>query len=162
MNKTADIDRVPGLVSIASSLRVSTCCFFVAGTPGETDADRRDTRRYIRKLARCGVEEVVMPIMTPFPATQAMSEPGLQGFGEMDELCFSPVWRPDYAGLDLFRRVTYLHFYMARLFSHPLSFLVMLCRMITGKCRTKGEMTARRMVRDTQDRLAALGHPGEE
>lgn len=162
MNKTADIDRVPGLVSIASSLRVSTCCFFVAGTPGETDTDRHDTRRYIRKLARCGVEEVVMPIMTPFPATQAMSAPDLQGFREMDELCFSPVWRKDYSRLDLFRRVTYLHFYMARLFSHPLSFLAMLCRMISGKCRTKGEMTARRMVRDTVDRLAALGHRGEE
>jgi len=162
MNKTADIDRVPGLVKTASSLKVSTCCFFVAGTPGESANDRHDTRRYIRRLARCGVEEVVMPIMTPFPATQAMSEPGLQGFGEMDELCFSPVWRRDYTSLDLFRRVTYLHFYAARLFSHPLSFLAMLVRIVTGKCRTKGEMTARRMVRDILDRLSALGHPAEE
>lgn len=162
MNKTADIDRVPGLVSLASSLKVSTCCFFVAGTPGEEDTDRRDTRRYIRKLARFGVEEVVMPIMTPFPATQAMSDPGLQGFGEMDELCFSPVWRSDYARLDHFRRMTYLHFYLSRLLSHPLSFLAMLGRMITGKCRTKGEMTVRRMFRDLLDRLAVPGHHGEE
>ncbi len=160
MNKTADIDRVPGLVALASSLRVSTCCFFVAGTPGETDLDRRDTRRYIRKLARCGVEEVVMPIMTPFPSTAAMAEPGLQGFSEMDELCFSPIWRADYRRLDLYRRITYLHFYFARLFAHPLGFAAMLGRILTGRSRTKGEMTARRMLRDLRDRLAALGQNG--
>lgn len=159
MNKTADIDRVPGLVRLAASLKVSTCCFFVAGTPGETDQDRRETRRYITGLARSGVEEVVMPIMTPFPSTPAMDEPELSGFGEMDELCFSPMWRGDYRKLDLYRRSTYLLFYLARLFSHPLGFMAMLGRIISGRCRTKGEMTARRMLRDIPDKLAGLGKP---
>lgn len=66
------------------------------------------------------------------------------------------------AGRERVRLLTCVHFHVARLFSHPLSFLAMLGRVITGKCRTKGEMTARRMVRDTLDRLAALGHRGEE
>ncbi len=162
MNKTADIDRVPGLVSAASAMGVSTCCFFVAGTPGETDEDRRDTRRYIRRLARSGVDEVVMPVMTPFPATASMNDPELQGFREMDELCFSPVWRRDYRKLDGFRRWTYVHFYVVRLLHHPLSFLAMLGRIFTGRSRTKGEMTARRMVRDLLDKLASLGGPEVE
>jgi len=160
MNKTADIDRVPELAAIASRAGVAACCFFVAGTPGETRDDRRETRNYIRKLARCGVEEVVMPIMTPFPSTPAMAEPELQGFAEMDELCFSPVWRHDYRRLDRFRRAAYLHFYIARLISHPLRFLSLLGRIVTGKCRTKGEMTARRMFRDAVDRIASLRQPG--
>lgn len=159
MNKTADIDRVPGLIRLASSMKVSTCCFFVAGTPGETSGDRRETGRYIAGLARCGVGEVVMPIMTPFPSTPAMNEPELGGFREMDELCFSPVWRRDYRKLDIFRRWTYLRFYLARLLSHPLGFLAMLGRIASGRCRTKGEMTARRMIRDIPDKLAALGKP---
>lgn len=162
MNKTADIDRVPRLVSLAADSGVAVCCFFVAGTPGETDEDRRDTRRFVRRLARSGVEEVVMPIMTPFPATPAMDEPELQGFSEMDQLCFSPLWRKDYRSLDRFRRITYLHFYSVRIFRHPLRFLALLGRVITGRCRTKGEMTARRILRDFLDTLASRKEPDQE
>ncbi len=160
MNKTADIVRVPGLIRKASSLGMATCCFFVAGTPGETPGDRRETRAFIRSLARAGVQEVIMPIMTPFPATPSMNEPGLQGFSEMDELCFSPVWRTDYRKLDRYRIGTYFHYYFARILSHPGGFLAMLLRMITGKCRTKGEMTARRIIRDLYDKARSLGSPG--
>ncbi|MCP4647206.1 MAG: B12-binding domain-containing radical SAM protein, partial [bacterium] len=156
MNKTADIERVPHLIATASELGIATCCFFVAGTPGEIPSDREETRAFIRKLARSGVEEVVMPIMTPFPATPSMKSPELQGFSEIDELCFSPVWREDYKKLDRFRIGTYLHYYTARILSHPAGFLKMLCRILSGRCRTKGEMTARRLVRDAFDKLMSV------
>ncbi|MCK5132816.1 MAG: B12-binding domain-containing radical SAM protein [Candidatus Sabulitectum sp.] len=157
MNKTADIQRVPRLINKASNLGIATCCFFVAGTPGEIPSDRSETRAYIRKLARAGVEEVVMPIMTPFPATPSMDSPELQGFTEMDDLCFSPVWRKDYKKLDRFRMGTYLHYYSTRFFNHPIGFVKMLGRIFTGKCRTKGEMTARRLLRDSLDKIVSIG-----
>ena len=156
MNKTADIERVPRLIKKASELGMATCCFFVAGTPGEIPSDRSETRAYIRKLAGAGVEEVVMPIMTPFPDTPSMQSPELQGFSELDELCFSPVWRKDYTKLDRFRNGTYYHYYFTRLLYHPVSFVKMLWRMLTGKCRTKGEMTARRIVRDAVDKFVSI------
>ncbi|MCD4706919.1 MAG: B12-binding domain-containing radical SAM protein [Candidatus Sabulitectum sp.] len=156
MNKIADIQRVPTLIKKASELGIATCCFFVAGTPGEISSDRRETRAYIRKLARAGVQEVIMPIMTPFPATPSMDSPELQGFTEMDDLCFSPVWRKDYKKLNRFRIGTYLHYYTTRFFSHPISSLKMLGRILTGKCRTKGEMTARRLGRDFLDKIASI------
>ncbi len=157
MNKTADIHLVPRLIRKASDLGIATCCFFVAGTPGEIASDRKETRAYIRALARAGVQEVVMPIMTPFPATPSMGSPELQGFSEMDDLCFSPIWRKDYRMLDRFRLGTYVHYYAARFFSHPVGFFKMLGRIITGKCRTKGEMTTRRIVRDTYDKAVSIG-----
>ena len=130
-----------------------TCTFFVTGYPGETDGDRRQTGAYIRRLAREGVDEVVIPILTPFPATAAMDEESLQGFSEYDELCFSPVWRKDYRMLDRFRAGVYLHFYTTRLFSHPLRVLEQVVNAFTGKADTKSEMTARRFVMDLRDRL---------
>lgn len=160
MNKIADIQRVPRLIKKASELGIATCCFFVAGTPGETPSDRKETRAFIRNLARAGVEEVIMPVMTPFPETPSMDEPGLQGFSEMDELCFSPVWRTDYRKLDRYRIGTYFHYYFTRLVFHPAGFAAMLSRMITGKCRTKGEMTARRIVFDLFDRIRSAGSDG--
>lgn len=153
MNKTASLEKVPRLIRKAASMGTRTCTFFVAGYPGETDDDRRQTRAYIRRLAREGVDEVVMPILTPFPATAAMDEESLQGFSEYDELCFSPVWRKDYRMLDRFRAGVYLHFYATRLISHPLRVLGQVVNVLTGKAGTKSEMTARRFVMDLRDRL---------
>jgi radical SAM superfamily enzyme YgiQ (UPF0313 family) len=153
MNKTANIDLVPRLVRRARALGIRTCTFFVAGYPGETDTDRRETRAYVRRLARTGADEMVMPVLTPFPATAAMDEPSLQGWTDVDELCFSPVWREDYAELDRYRMGTYLHFYAAKLLHHPLALLRQLWNVITGRSETKGEMTARRLPRDLLDSL---------
>jgi anaerobic magnesium-protoporphyrin IX monomethyl ester cyclase len=161
MNKTASLTRVPQLIRKASGMGASTCAFFVAGYPGETDSDRRQTRAYIRRLARDGVDEVVMPILTPFPATAAMEEESLQGFTEYDELCFSPVWRKDYRRLNRFRVGVYLHFYASRLISHPIRVLRQLVNVFTGKARTKTEMTARRLFKDLRDRLFPRRPPEE-
>ena len=153
MHKTANIEMVPRLVRKSFSLGMSSCAFFVAGYPGETEDDRRETRKYIMRLAREGIDEVIMPILTPYPETDAMEEESLQGFSELDELCFSPVWRSDYRMLNRYRILTYLLFYWMRLVSHPLRFLGQIARVITGSSRTKGEMTARRLLRDAFDRV---------
>lgn len=153
MGKTANIEKVPGLIQKAASMGTSTCTFFVTGYPGETDEDRKQTKKYINRLARKGVDEVIMPILTPFPATEAMNEPSLQGFEEYDELCFSPVWRKDYKPLNKYRLEVYLNFYAMRLFFHPLRVLRQLVNVLTGKAATKSEMTARRIFMDLYDRF---------
>lgn len=159
MGKTADIDRVPALVRKASSMGTSTCAFFVTGYPGETGEDRRQTSGYISRLARIGVDEVIMPILTPFPATEAMNEPSLQGFREYDQLCFSPVWRSDYGRLNRYRLGVYARFYLTRLVFHPLKVLGQAFNVLTGKAATKTEMTARRFIRDLKDRLLSRKPP---
>jgi anaerobic magnesium-protoporphyrin IX monomethyl ester cyclase len=153
MGKTANISKVPGLIRKAVSMGTSTCTFFVTGYPGETDSDRKQTRTYIKELARIGVDEVIMPILTPFPATDAMKEPSLQGFSEYDELCFSPVWRKDYGFLNRYRLGVYLNFYFTRIVFHPLKVLRQLMNVLTGRAATKSEMTARRKFMDFYDRF---------
>ncbi|MBD3277569.1 MAG: radical SAM protein, partial [Candidatus Aegiribacteria sp.] len=153
MSKKADIDKVPRLIDKAFRKGTSTCTFFVTGYPGETDYDRKLTRLYINSLARIGVDEVIMPILTPFPATEAMDEPSLQGFSEYDQLCFSPIWRSDYRELNLYRLRVYLEFHLNRLFFHPLKALQQVWHVLTGKASTKTEMTARRFLRDLYDRF---------
>ena len=153
MNKTANIEKVPALIHKASSAGTRTCAFFVAGYPGESQKDRKETRAYIRRLARQGVDEIIMPILTPFPGTASMEEKSLQGFSEYDELCFSPVWRHDYRSLNRYRLGVYLNFYFIRLLNHPIRVLQQVINVLTGRAGTKGEMTARRLVRDLYDRL---------
>lgn len=156
MNKVADIERVPSLLEAASSAGIRTCAFMATGYPGETKEDRRLTAAYVRRLARAGADEVIMPIVTPFPATPAMSEPALQGFREYDELCFSPVWRPDYGSLNRYRNRVYLSFLIARILFRPLAVLRQMLRLVTGRFGTKTEMTVYRKLRDLPDLAAAL------
>jgi len=153
MGKTANIQKVPELIKKAASMGTSTCTFFVTGYPGETDEDRKQTRKYISLLARMGVDEVIMPILTPFPATDAMNEPSLQGFREYDELCFSPVWRKDYKALNRYRLGVYINYYATRLLFHPLKVMRQLMNILTGKAASKSEMTARRLFQDAFDRF---------
>ncbi len=153
MGKTANIEKVPGLIQKAASMGTSTCTFFVTGFPGETKADRKQTRDYIRQLAKRGVDEVIMPILTPFPATDAMNEPSLQGFSEYDELCFSPMWREDYKSLNRYRLGVYMNFYAVRLLFHPLRVFRQIVNAVRGKASTKSEMTARRIIIDLYDRM---------
>ncbi len=167
MNKVADIDRVPHLFRKASSLGMKTCAFMATGYPGETPADRRMTRRYVGRLASSGADEVVMPVVTPFPATPAMEEEALKGFREYDELCFSPVWRPDYRRLDAYRWTVYAVFYATRLVRRPGAVLAQAVRLLEGRFGTKTEMTVYRKLRDLPDHIAAIlagrmrrGHDG--
>jgi radical SAM superfamily enzyme YgiQ (UPF0313 family) len=156
MNKVADIEKVPALFRKAAALGIRTCAFMATGYPGETDADRRLTRNYVKRLAVSGVDEVIMPVVTPFPATPSMQEESLQGFGEYDELCFSPVWRPDYRRLDRFRAGVYVAFYATRLIRRPLAVLAQIGRLVTGRFGTKTEMTVYRKIRDIPDLLSAI------
>lgn len=156
MNKVADIERVPVLLKAASRAGIKTCAFMATGYPGETREDRRLTAAYVRRLARAGADEVIMPIVTPFPATPAMSEPLLQGFREYDELCFSPVWRPDYRTLNRYRNRVYLSFVLARILYRPLSVLMQMLRLATRRFGTKTEMTVYRKIRDLPDFAAAF------
>lgn len=121
--------RIKPLVNVvpSPSLGMHSCAFMATGYPGENDEDRSLTISYVRRLARAGAYEIVMPIVTPFPGTASMHEPELQGFGEMDELCFSPVWRRDYRRLDGYRKRVYVAFYVARMLSHPLALTGQLC-----------------------------------
>lgn len=156
MNKTADLERVPGLFRKAGGLGIRSCAFMATGYPGETPFDRRRTLSYVFRLARSGADEMVMPIVTPFPATESMKEELLQGFSEMDELCFSPVWRRDYARLDIYRNLAYIVFGLGRVLFHPLRAAAGILRVLRGRFGTKTEMTVWRKVRDLPDIAAAL------
>jgi len=158
MRKRMDLDTVTEAVGMCRRNGIRTNACFMLGYPGETADDRRMTMRYVRRLARAGVDEIIVPIMTPFPHT-----PSMNSFQERrpEELCFSPTWRSDYKALSRFRFRLYVSFLLQRIRSFPLSILRQIRNVSTGNHETKGEMTVTRIVRDTKDRIwsSIRNHP---
>lgn len=148
MGKRMDLDRVLDVVGWTSRRRIRTNACFMLGYPGEDAEDRRATRRYIARLARQGLDEVIIPIMTPFPGTASMEAfPGR----EPEELCFSPRWRDDYRSLSRFRTGIYAMFLRLRALWHPGSAFRQIVNVLTRRHETKGEMTVTRVLMDAVD-----------
>ena len=146
--KRMDLDHVRDVVRWASRAGIRTNACFMLGYPGEAPSDRKATKRYVGDLARAGVDEVIIPIMTPFPGTPSMKNfPGRRS----EELCFSPRWREDYRSLSLYRTWIYIRFFMRKVRYRPLRLLRQVTNVILRRHETKGEMTITRMIRDSYD-----------
>ncbi len=124
---------------------VTTQACFVLGFINETDADRKLTGSYIKELAKAGIDEVALFIMTPIPGTYTFNR--MEGYGDYSQLTFSPKWRADYKMLATFRRGAYSHFFYWKLRYHPLKLFKQAVDFLTGRFHTKIEMTAFRWLK---------------
>ncbi|MBN1424202.1 B12-binding domain-containing radical SAM protein [Candidatus Fermentibacteria bacterium] len=148
MGKRMDLSRVSATVAMTSKRGIRTNACFMLGYPGEEDEDRAMTRRYVAHLARQGLDELIIPIMTPFPGTASMEAfPGC----EAEEMCFSPRWRKDYRALSRFRTAIYAMFLTVRAFHRPGASLRQIANVLTRRHETKGEMTVTRVILDAVD-----------
>jgi radical SAM superfamily enzyme YgiQ (UPF0313 family) len=150
-------------VDLAHALRVarwlkksgaySQSCF-VIGYPGEEAADRRLTAALVRKLARIGVDEVALFIITPMPGSRIFLPLG-GAERSFEDLTFTPTWRQDYRDLAACRKRMYLQFVLLKLAFHPLRTFGYAWSLVTGRFQTKVEMTIYRKLKVL--RLMAAG-----
>ncbi len=150
-------------VDLAHALRVarwlkrsgaySQACF-VIGYPGEEAADRKPTAALVRKLARIGVDEVAVFIITPMPGARIFLPMG-GAERSFEDLTFTPTWRPDYRDLAAFLKRIYLQYVWMKILFHHLRTFGYAWSLITGRFQTKVEMTIYRKLKVL--RLIAAG-----
>ena len=151
MNKPLDFDHLRKIARLCRKLRIRTGCFFIVGYPGETEADRKQTRRLLTELTRIGVDEFSIFIFTPLPGAAAWDDAGELGRGwrDYEELCWSPRWRPDYRRMSRWRRKLYLRYALTKAIFHPFRMFRHLANIVSGRFETKAEMTIRRVFKKT-------------
>lgn len=123
----------------------SQCCF-VIGYPGEESTDRKMTAALVRKLARIGVDEVALFIITPMPGSRIFLPMG-GAECSFDDLTFTPTWREDYRALAAYRKGVYLQYFLLKLLFHPLRTFGYAWSLVTGRFKTKVEMTIYRKLK---------------
>jgi hypothetical protein len=100
----------------------------------------------VRKLAKVGVDEVALFIITPMPGSRIFQQ--YQGnFHSLDQLTFTPKWRDDYQKLSAFRKSLYLQYVAIKFLYHPARALGYGRALLTGRFKTKVEMTIFRKIK---------------
>ncbi len=151
MNKNVDLDHVEKVVRWCNELGIGINCNFVLGFPGEEREDRKKTYKYVRRLTRLGLDEIVAFMLTPLPGTQVsylMPEEI-----EYEEINFSPTWRENYRLISRARLWIYAQFLFLKLLYHPVKVFQNVLSIMTRRFRLKGDMTVYRFIVDFRDRF---------
>lgn len=118
---------------------------FILGHPNETARDRAMTLKYVRTLARAGIDEIAVYMVCPMPGTPVAEK--IVPPEELSQLTFTPTWRSDFKLLWRWRVWIYVNFFALRSLFHPLGMLSTLFRALKGgPYRLKIEMLPRRLV----------------
>ena len=145
MGKFFDHDHAKKMVRVMHECGIISQACFVLGFPGEEEAQREETRRYILELARSGLDEIALFIMTPSPGSQIYDIYG--GPKSLSSMTFSPKWRRDFPKIVRFRRSLYRSFLIEKAIHFPLDLLRQPFDMVSGHYRTKMEMAPVRLLR---------------
>ena len=138
MAKPFDINHAIKIVNRMNKNKIYSQACFVLGYPGESDDDLKLTKKMIFNLARNGVDEIAIFIITPIPGSSIYDQ--ITGFKNYSELNFSPTWRDDYAKLFKVRLMYYAYFIILKTFFYPIKVLKQVIRFCTLNFQTKMEM----------------------
>jgi len=146
MKKYFNHDQALEQVRKMHSLGITSQACIVLGFPGETEEDLKMTQDYVVKLARAGLDEVALFIMTPVPGSKAFDMVAPK-YKNISELTFTPKWRKEYKDLVRWRMRILASFVATKSFFHPLKTSMNAVHMLTGNFRTKTEMTLFRILK---------------
>ncbi len=145
MNKAFNYEYALRMTKRMSKLKITTQACFVLGYPGEIESDLKETRCYLKKLIKAGIDEVAFFIMTPIPGTKTFGQ--LSGYKDYSELTFSPAWRKDYKYLCGYRNKLYRCLFFGKLLHHPVKLFMQGINFITKNFKSKAEMNIYRMFK---------------
>lgn len=144
MKKSFPFDSALGTVKVLSRLGVRTQACFVLGFPGEEDQDRRETKAYVKKLAKAGLDETAFFVASPLPGSalfETMKRPE-----SLADLSFVPGGGAEGRVLRRWRRRLYAAFLLTKVLRFPFRVIAQSLRLLFRKFDTKMEMAPYRAL----------------
>lgn len=138
MAKPFNIERARLIISACNKFNIKTQACFVIGFPGEEDSDRLLTYKLVIDLAKRGLDEIAVFIVSPVPGSDIYGS--LTGYTNLSQLNFTPTWRDDYSTLVKFRLKLYLTFVGLKIIYHPVKILIQCKNFLLKNFETKMEM----------------------
>ena len=148
--KDFNLSQLKDCGALAHSLGLKVAAYFIIGLPGETRNEVKETIKYAKELAKCGVDEVAFGLFIPLPGTplwdiakkknQQMDFLDLLAIGDMNK---AVSWNDDISAEELnsLRLKAYLTFHSTRMFYHPLLFINSFFNVLRNINETKTERT---------------------
>lgn len=139
LNKPFDYEHGIKITKHLNKLNIPTQACFIAGTPPEKKIDRNLSIKYMKRLAREGIDEIAVFIYSPIPGSFFADKLG--GFRHYSELSRSPTWREDYKEINNYRYKMYMLFFLYKVIYHPKKILLNFTNLISRNFKTKLEMS---------------------
>ena len=156
--KDFELDQLERVARHARALGMKVAAYFILGLPGERPEDAEATIRYVRRLARAGVDEVGIALFTPLPGTPLWDQLGdrTATLDYLDLLAIDDLGRAVSFNegvsddeLQALRRRAYLAFFATRLRHHPRALL----RTVWNVLRSRQELKTDRVLINQVERL---------
>ncbi len=145
MNKPFDHEHGLRMTRKMHELGIRTQAVFLGGVPGEEPEDRDKSVAYVKKLIRCGVDEISLVIFTPLPGAKLSS--AINDFDHLSQCTPSPAWRKDYRILTTYRRRMYLTLFWYKFICFPRKTFREIISLLTRRFETKMEMSLFKQVK---------------
>lgn len=152
VNKKLDLGNIILATKKAKKKNMIVCNFFVIGFPHETMDDIRETFRFIRKLARIGVDEISITTFTALPGAKLFYQLVDEGrikltdefFREllyMSDLSWAPSWMEGVSDAKIakLRRWGYVQFFSISFAMRPWRLVRSIINIVRGVETTKVE-----------------------
>jgi anaerobic magnesium-protoporphyrin IX monomethyl ester cyclase len=133
------------LVAECNMYGIRTQACFLVGHPAETEADYQQTRQYLKKLVRKGVDEVAIFIVAPFAGSKLFSRGSLTITDTTAMPSFSPKGRDKFDVYEMRRKALIRLFFLEKL-RKKMSLWAQAWRAVFGRPQTKMENLPRRIV----------------
>jgi len=120
-NKHIDLENIATVVRDCNTLGIKTTAFFVVGLPVETEQDRKQTKKYLKRLVKLGVDEVGVFPCIPYPNTEVRRKYFSDNIEGIDDLNIGtvPEWYPNSKAVNAYVRRLYLTFLLYKIIYHP-------------------------------------------
>lgn len=144
-NKFISLDLIADLVRYCYELKIRVAAFIIVGLPVQTNEDYRLTKGYIQRLARLGLDEVIVFPLWPYPNTPITQKYFKDYDATLEEQDAGPggvpLWYPNRDEVIKRIKEMYAAFYKTKLIYHPLKCLDMAKNVLIFKQETKVERT---------------------
>ena len=145
IGKRFDYDHAAELVKACRNHEIRTQACFIVGHPAETEQDHELSRKYLRRLIECGLDEVAIFIVAPL-AGSALHARGDMAISDRSALpSFSPKGRENYRDLNR-RRAGMIWLFFREKLKQGVALWAQGWRSLFGQPQTKMENLPRRIL----------------
>ncbi len=139
-NKRIDLNKITSLVKDCNDLGIKTSAFFVVGLPIETEEDKRQTRAYIKKLAKAGLDEIGAFACLPYPNTEIRRRYFDENMPGIDDVTSGvPSWYPNADAVYSYVKELYIRSILYKTIYHPAKMIRSMINILLNRQTLKTE-----------------------
>lgn len=149
-NKKLDLNKILEIIENCNKLDITTAGFIIIGVIGETKKDKALTRRYVKSLAKKGLDEIGVFPLIPYPECPISKKYShIKEIKNFEELITGiiPRWYPKYKLVKKYKKKLYLSFFIYQTIYHPLKILRLINNFFTGRQDIKSDRVIKNLIR---------------